>query len=81
MEYGITDDRPREKLQKKGAASLTNAELVQLLIGSGTAQASVTHIARKVLGQLTKYGNAISYDLLLEVTGYCCIRTGESLSY
>lgn len=69
MEQTIIHDRPREKLQKKGVASLTNAELLQVLIGSGTAQASVSRIARKVLKQLTKYGNTVSYDLLLAVTG------------
>lgn len=69
MEHGISYDRPREKLQKKGASALSNGELLQVLIGSGTAQASVTRIARKVLKQLTKKGNAISFELLLEVTG------------
>ena len=62
-------DRPREKLQKKGAAALTNAELLQILIGSGTAQASVTRIARKVLKQLSKHGNSISHDVLMEIMG------------
>lgn len=80
MEYGISYDRPREKLQKKGAAALTNAELLQILIGSGTAQASVTRIARKVLKQLTKYGNAISYDLLLEVTGLGPARASQIIA-
>ena len=69
MEDTISYDRPREKLQKKGVASLRNAELLQILIGSGTAQASVTRIARKVLKQLAKHGNTVSYDLLLEVVG------------
>lgn len=69
MGFDIAHDRPREKLQKKGAASLSNAELLQVLIGSGTVQASVSRIARKVLKQLTKYGNIISFDLLQEVTG------------
>jgi len=77
MEYGISYDRPREKLQKKGAAALTNAELLQILIGSGTAQASVTRIARKALKQLTKYGTAISHDLLLEVTGLGPARASQ----
>lgn len=77
MEYGISDDRPREKLQKKGAAALTNVELLQILIGSGTAQASVTRIARKALKQLTKHGNAISHDLLLEVTGLGPARASQ----
>lgn len=65
---------------KKGAAALTNVELLQILIGSGTAQASVTHIARKVLKQLTKYGNTISYDLLLEVTGLGPARASQIIA-
>jgi len=69
MEQGLSYDRPREKLGKKGAAALRNDELLQILIGSGTAQASVARIARKVLKQLSKHGNAVSYDLLLEVVG------------
>ncbi|MBC7564670.1 RadC family protein [Candidatus Saccharibacteria bacterium] len=77
MEYSISYDRPREKLQKKGAAALTNAELLQILIGSGTAQASVTRIARKVLKQLSQYGNAISHTLLLEVTGLGPARASQ----
>lgn len=77
MEYATSYDRPREKLQRKGAAALTNGELLQLLIGSGTAQASVTRIARKVLKQLTKYGNTVSYDLLLEVTGLGPARASQ----
>jgi DNA repair protein RadC len=43
--------------------------LLQVIIGSGTAQASVTRIARKVLKQLSRHGNSISYDHLLEVVG------------
>lgn len=77
MEYSISYDRPREKLQKKGAAALTNGELLQILIGSGTAQASVTRIARKVLKQLSQYGNAISHTLLLEVTGLGPARASQ----
>ncbi|RWZ78809.1 MAG: hypothetical protein EOT05_03620 [Candidatus Microsaccharimonas sossegonensis] len=69
MAIDTIHDRPREKLQKKGVASLSNAELLQILIGSGTVQASVSRIARNVLKQLTKHGNAISIDLLQEVTG------------
>ena len=80
MEQILGHDRPREKLQKKGAAALSNAELLQILIGSGTVQASVGHIARKVLKQLTKYGNNISLDLLLEVTGLGPARASQIMA-
>ena len=43
-----TDERPREKLQAKGAAILSDYELLMAMIGSGTAQADVTAIAKRV---------------------------------
>ena len=36
------DLRPREKLAAKGAAALSDYELLMAIIGSGTAQADVT---------------------------------------
>jgi len=80
MENTAHYDRPREKLQKRGAAALSNAELLQLLIGSGTAQASVGRIARKTLKQLTRHGNDISYDSLLEVTGLGPARASQIIA-
>jgi DNA repair protein RadC len=76
----VSYDRPREKLQKKGAAALTNAELLQILIGSGTVQASVTKIARNALKELTRHGTAISYDILVGVTGLGLARTAQILA-
>lgn len=43
------DDRPREKLLKLGVQSLTNAELLAILIGSGTPQESAVALMRRVL--------------------------------
>ena len=43
------DDRPREKLNQKGASSLSDAELLAILIGSGTRQYSALDLARMVL--------------------------------
>ena len=40
------EDRPREKLIKKGAAALTDSELLAILIGSGTPEKSALDIAR-----------------------------------
>jgi len=76
----LSYDRPREKLQRRGVAALTNAELLQILIGSGTAQASVGKIAKKTLKQLTKHGNAISHDILLGVTGLGVARASQILA-
>ncbi len=43
------DDRPREKLLLKGTSSLSDTELVAILLGSGTAAISAVELARKVL--------------------------------
>ena len=42
-------DRPREKLLKRGTASLTDAELLAVLIGSGTRDMSVVVLAQHIL--------------------------------
>jgi len=43
------DERPREKLLYKGPASLTDAELLAILINSGTKTASALELARQML--------------------------------
>jgi len=43
------EDRPREKMMLKGIQSLSESELLSLLIGSGTRRASAVELARQVL--------------------------------
>lgn len=43
------DERPREKMQQRGAAALTDAELLAILISSGTAKRSALDLARDIL--------------------------------
>ena len=45
------EDRPREKLALKGTAALSDAELVAILIGSGTPKLSAVDVSKKVLQQ------------------------------
>jgi len=43
------EDRPREKLLARGTAVLTDAELVAILLGSGTTTVSAVELAKRVL--------------------------------
>jgi DNA repair protein RadC len=43
------DDRPREKMLQKGPASLSDAELLAILISSGTKERSALDLARDIL--------------------------------
>jgi len=45
------EDRPREKLLLKGTGALSDAELIAILIGSGTASLSAVEVAKKLLQQ------------------------------
>ena len=53
MSLKITDwaveDRPREKLYQKGTSSLSDAELLAILIGSGTKARSAVDLGRELL--------------------------------
>ena len=46
------EDRPREKLLMKGTAALSDAELIAILLGSGTAKLSAVDVAKKVLAHV-----------------------------
>jgi DNA repair protein RadC len=45
-------DRPREKLLSKGAASLTDEELIAAIIGRGTREKDVMAVAREIAAKL-----------------------------
>ncbi|HRN97520.1 MAG TPA: hypothetical protein PLZ58_03690 [Candidatus Saccharibacteria bacterium] len=75
-----TRDRPREKLQARGPAALSDFELLQALIGSGNKQADVTKIARNTLTLFKQYGANVSYEQLQQVTGLGPARITEILS-
>jgi DNA repair protein RadC len=47
------DDRPREKLSTKGAAALSNSELLAILINNGSKEKSAIDLAKEIL----KIGN------------------------
>lgn len=73
-------DRPREKMQRKGARVLSDFELLQALIGSGNAQADVSKIAKETLALLRKHGAEISYEQLQTVGGLGPARITEILA-
>ncbi len=47
------DDRPREKLLQKGKSTLSNAELIAILIGSGSRNESAVALSKRILAAAT----------------------------
>ncbi|MGO4912246.1 RadC family protein [Leeuwenhoekiella sp. W20_SRS_FM14] len=66
------DDRPREKLLSKGKDALTDAELVAILIGSGSRNESAVALSKRILASVNNNLNALgklSIDQLLKFKG------------
>jgi DNA repair protein RadC len=72
--------RPREKLREKGAASLTDEELVAAILGMGTAGIDVRTIARQVAGLIRAHREALTLDHLVSVPGMGLAKGGHILS-
>ena len=67
-----SEDRPTERLQRLGAESLTDGELLAILIGSGTQQYSAVDIANHVLGKFNRNLNTLGkarFDEILDTEG------------
>ncbi len=62
-------DRPREKLQRKGAQALSDFELLEVMIGSGNAQADVGTIARTIQKLLRRGTETFSFEALTALRG------------
>lgn len=52
MKSSVSTESPREKLQSEGVASLATAELVALVLGSGTAKHPIQELSRTVVEKL-----------------------------
>ena len=66
------EDRPTERLQRMGADALTDAELLAILIGSGTQQYSAVDIAKHVLGKFSNNLNTLGkarFDQFEDIEG------------
>tara|TARA_R110000765_G_scaffold404242_1_gene500446 strand:- start:639 stop:1337 length:699 start_codon:yes stop_codon:yes gene_type:complete len=59
------DDRPREKLLQKGRTSLSNAELIAILIGSGGRNESAVSLSQRILSSV---GNNLNELGKLEIS-------------
>ena len=52
IKHWSQDDQPREKLRDKGKATLSDAELVAILIGSGNKEESAVELSKRILASV-----------------------------
>lgn len=66
------DERPREKMMHKGADALSNAELLAILLRTGTGKMNVIDVARELIrsgGDKLNGVAAMSADVLCSIKG------------
>lgn len=74
------DDRPREKLVLKGKSSLSNAELIAILIGSGNSQQSAIELSQEILNEVNNNLIELSILDITELTAFKGIGQAKAIS-
>ena len=74
------EDRPREKLLAKGRSSLTEAELIGILIGSGTRTLSAVDLAKQILAAANHNLNELAKFTVKDLIKFKGIGEAKAIS-
>lgn len=73
-------DRPREKFVNKGINSLSDAELIAILIGSGNTKESAVELSMRILNDLSNNLHELGRLGINELTSYKGIGSAKAIS-
>ena len=73
------DDRPREKLMLKGKGVLSDAELIAILIGSGSRNESAVDLSKRILASVDTL-NSLGKMSLAQLTNFKGIGEAKAIS-
>lgn len=74
------EDRPREKLSLQGKAALTDAELLAIIIGSGSLDDSAVELSKKILATCNNNLNELSKKNMHELMAFKGIGEAKAIS-
>jgi len=74
------EDKPREKLLTKGAKSLSDAELIAILIGSGNTNESAVELAKRILNSTQNNLNELGKKTIDDLTKFKGIGEAKAIS-
>jgi len=73
-------DRPREKLMERGKKSLTDAELMAILIGSGSRNESAVSLCKRILASVDNNLNQLTKLGISQLTGFKGIGEAKAIT-
>lgn len=73
-------DRPREKLLLKGELSLSDAELIAILIGSGNREESAVQLSKRILNGADNNLNALGKASIKKLMNYKGIGEAKAIT-
>ncbi|OCA71858.1 hypothetical protein BBH99_13550 [Chryseobacterium contaminans] len=73
-------DRPREKFLQKGKNSLTDSELLAIIMGSGNREESVLELARKILASVNNNWHQLSLLSVKDLMKFKGIGEAKAIS-
>lgn len=78
----IKSERPRERLLNVGASSLSNEELLSIILKTGTKNISVKDLSRKILNEIKDISNLkdMTYNKLIKIKGIGTVKAIEILA-
>jgi DNA repair protein RadC len=74
------DDRPREKLILKGKAALSDAELIAILIGSGSRNETAVALSKKILASIDNNLNKLGKMWVADLQKFKGIGEAKAIS-
>ena len=74
------DDQPREKLRDKGAEALSNAELLAILVGSGTPGVSAVELMQQILSDCNNNLNTLGKKSIRELMTYKGVGEAKAIT-
>lgn len=74
------EDRPREKMQTKGVRSLSEAELIAILIGSGNLEESAVEVSRRIMASVNNNLNELGKKNISDLQKFKGIGPAKAIS-
>lgn len=74
------EDKPREKLERLGAAALSNAELLAILVGSGSQEESAVDLMKRIMNGCDNSLNTLGKMTIRELTTYKGIGLAKAVT-